>query len=158
MRAVIDTCVIVDVLQSRKPFCEDAQAVLLLAANRQFEGFLTEKAVVDIYYLTHRIMHNGSETKAVLTKLCTLFRLLDTTALDIRNAIAAEDVSDFEDAVMIETAVRSGMDCIVTRNPKDYAKAKLPVYAPADFIHLMTEHPENDPVGICSILQERKRS
>ena len=66
---------------------------------------------------------------------------MDTTALDIRNAISA-DVSDFEDAVMIETAVRSGMDCIVTRNIKDYAKAKLPVYAPADFLRLMMEDQE----------------
>ena len=94
MRAVIDTCVIVDALQSREPFCEDAQAVFLLAANRQFEGFLTAKAVTDIYYLTHRKTHSDPETRDVLTKLCTLFQLVDTTALDIRNAISA-DVSDF---------------------------------------------------------------
>lgn len=30
MRVVVDTCVIMDALQSREPFCEDAQAVLLL--------------------------------------------------------------------------------------------------------------------------------
>ena len=141
MRAVIDTCVVVDALQSREPFCEDAQAVFLLAANRQFEGFLTAKAVTDIYYLTHRKTHSDPETRDVLTKLCTLFQLVDTTALDIRNAISA-DVSDFEDAVMTETAVRSGMDCIVTRNIKDYAKAKLPVYAPAVFLRLMMEDQE----------------
>ena len=40
MRAVIDTCVIVDALQSREPFCKDAQSIFLLCANRQFEGFL----------------------------------------------------------------------------------------------------------------------
>ena len=34
MRAVIDTCVIVDALQSREPFCEDAQSIFLLCANR----------------------------------------------------------------------------------------------------------------------------
>ena len=34
---------------------------------------------------------------------------------------------------MIETAVRSGMDCIVTRNTKDYAKAAIPVYTPGEF-------------------------
>ena len=39
MRAVIDTCVIVDALQSREPFCKDAQSIFLLCANRQFEGF-----------------------------------------------------------------------------------------------------------------------
>ena len=53
MRAVIDTCVIVDALQSREPFCKDAQSIFLLCANRQFQGFLTAKAITDIYYLTH---------------------------------------------------------------------------------------------------------
>ena len=137
MRAVIDTCVIVDALQSREPFCKDAQSIFLLCANRQFEGFLTAKAITDIYYLTHRQTHSDKATRDVLTKLCA-------TALDIRKAISAE-ISDFEDAVMVETAVRSGVDCIVTRNTKDYSKAPIPVYAPAEFIELLTETSEDQP-------------
>ena len=97
MRAVIDTCVIVDALQNREPFCKDAQSVFLLCANRQYEGFLTAKAVTDIYYLTHRQTHSGKATREILTKLCTLFSLFDTAAIDIRKAISAE-ISDFEDA------------------------------------------------------------
>ena len=120
MRAVIDTCVIVDALQSRDPFCKDAQSIFLLCANRQFEGFLTAKAITDIYYLTHRQTHSGKATRDILTKLCALFGLLDTASLDIRKAISAE-IPDFEDAVMVETAVRSGADCIVTRNTRDYS-------------------------------------
>ena len=40
---------------------------------------------------------------------------------------------------MIETAVRSGAGCIVTRNTGDLMKAPIPVYAPAEFIELLTE-------------------
>ena len=138
MKAMIDTCVIVDALQSREPFCKDAQSIFLLCANQQFEGFLTAKASTDIYYLMHRHTHNDKSIRIVLSKLCTLFGLLDTTAVDIRKAISAE-VSDFEDAVMIETAIRSGMDCIVTRNTKDYSKASLSVYTPAELIKLLTK-------------------
>lgn len=138
MKAVIDTCVIVDALQCREPFCKDAMSIFLLCANRQFDGLLTAKAITDIYYLTRRQTHSDKETREILTKLCTLFGLLDTTALDIRKAITAE-TSDFEDAVMIETAIRSGTDCIVTRNTRDYAQAKLPVYTPAEFLKLLTE-------------------
>jgi predicted nucleic acid-binding protein len=144
MRAVIDTCVVVDVLQSRMPFCKDAQTVFLLCANRQYEGFLTAKAVTDIYYLTHRQTHSDKTAREILTKLCALFGLLDTAALDIRRAISAE-VSDFEDAVMIETAFRSGIDCIVTRNTKDYSKAPIPVYPPERFAELLSEAGENFP-------------
>ena len=138
MRTVIDTCVIVDALQSREPFCKEAQSIFLLCANRQFEGFLTAKAITDISYLTHRQTHSDKATRDVLTKLCALFVLLDTTALDIRKAISAE-ISDFEDAVMVETAVRSGADCIVTRNTKDYAKAQIAVCTPEEFIQQINE-------------------
>ncbi len=138
MRTVIDTCVIVDALQSREPFCKEAQSIFLLCANRQFEGFLTAKAITDIYYLTHRQTHSDKATRDVLTKLCALFVLLDTTALDIRKAISAE-ISDFEDAVMVETAVRSGAVCIVTRNTKDYAKAQIAVCTPEEFIQQIDE-------------------
>ena len=138
MRTVIDTCVIVDALQSREPFCKESQSIFLLCANRQFEGFLTAKAITDIYYLTHRQTHSDKATRDVLTKLCALFVLLDTTALDIRKAISAE-ISDFEDAVMVETAVRSGADCIVTRNTKDYAKAQIAVCTPEEFIQQIDE-------------------
>ena len=142
MRAVVDTCVVVDALQSREPFCKDAQALFLLCANRSFEGFLTAKSITDIYYLTHHQTHSDKTTRDILTKLCALFGLLDTTSHDIRNAISA-DILDFEDAVMIETAVRSGADCIVTRNVKDYAGSPICVYTPSEFVQLLTGPAEN---------------
>ena len=58
MRAFIDTCIIVDTLQSREPFIDDARTMFLQAANKRFEGFITAKASTDIYYLTHRYTHN----------------------------------------------------------------------------------------------------
>ena len=137
MRAVIDTCVVVDALQSREPFCADAQAIFMLCANHECDGFLTAKAVTDIYYLSHRQTHSDAAARDILTRLCSLFHLLDTTASDIRRAISS-DISDFEDAVMIETALRYRADCIITRNIRDYAAAQIPVYTPAEFIGMHT--------------------
>lgn len=133
MRALIDTCIIIDAFQSRKPFCKEAQDIFLAVANKQFSGFITAKSVTDIYYLTHRHTHSDKETRVVLNKLFTLFDLLDTTGMDCRKAISS-DISDYEDAVMVESALRAGMDCIVTRNIKDYTKSQVFVYNPADFL------------------------
>lgn len=137
MTALIDTCIIVDALQSREPFCPDAQNIFLLCANNTFEGFITAKSVTDIYYLAHRQTHSDIATRDILLKLFSLFGLLDTSASDIRNAITSE-LSDYEDAVMTEIALRSGIKCIVTRNVKDYRKPPVPVYTPAEFIELLT--------------------
>jgi predicted nucleic acid-binding protein len=136
MRVLLDTCVIVDALQSRVPFADDAQKIFIDAANQQFEGYITAKSAADIYYLIHRCTHSDAETRKILVKLYTLFSILDTTSIDCRKAISSE-MSDYEDAVMAETAIRSGMDCIVTRNMKDYAKACIQVYQPCDFLNLL---------------------
>lgn len=136
MKALMDTCIIIDALQNRQPFCEDAQKIFLLCANDEFEGFLTAKAITDIYYLTHRYLHNDKATREIIVKLCKLFSIVDTSSLDIINALSSE-VSDFEDAVIIESALRYGTDCIVTRNVKDYSKSSIPVFDLEEFISLL---------------------
>ena len=138
MRALIDTCVIVDVLQSRVPFVEDAQKIFLLAANQQFIGCITAKSTTDVYYLTHRLTHDDKSSRTVLSKLFTLFEVVDTAGMDCRRAIPSE-VSDYEDAVMIETALRTEVDCIVTRNTRDYSRSPVTVYSPEEFIKKLEE-------------------
>lgn len=138
MKAMIDTCIVVDALQKRESFFPEAESIFLLCANLKFDGFLSAKAITDIYYLTHQQTHSNEETRKIIRTLCNLFHLLDTTSLDIQKAISSE-VSDFEDAVRIETAIRSKLDCIVTRNTSDYKKSVIPVYTPSEFIKLVDE-------------------
>ena len=133
MRALLDTCVIIDALQSREPFCKNAQAIFLAAANNQFIGCISAKSVTDIYYLTHRHTHDDKAARTVLSKLFTLFDVLDTAGIDCRHAIPSA-ISDYEDAVMVETAVRTESDCIVTRNGRDFQKSGILVYTPEEFL------------------------
>jgi hypothetical protein len=44
------------------------------------------------------------------------------------------DYRDFEDAVQMISAVQCKVDCLITRNPKDYSPALLPVMPPVDFL------------------------
>lgn len=139
MRALLDTCVIIDAMQNREPFCKDAQELFLAAANNLFVGCITAKASTDIYYLMHRHTHSDKASREVLNKLYSLFEVADTAGIDCRRAIPSP-VSDFEDAVMIETAARTEVDCIVTRNEQDFVKSTVPVLSPKDFLSkLMTE-------------------
>lgn len=143
MRVLVDTCVIIDALQSRAPFAEAAQKLFIHSANKQFEGYITAKSVTDIYYLTHRLIHSDIETRKILNKLFTLFHLLDTASIDCKKAISSE-VDDYEDAVMVETAIRSEMNLIVTRNVKDYTKTSVKVCEPSVFLKLLDTENETD--------------
>ena len=111
MKVLIDTCIIIDALQDRKPFSKHAQQIFLETANRTFIGCITAKSITDIYYLTHKATHNDEATREILHKLFSL-------------------------AVMSETASRNALDYIITRNVKDYSQSKIPVYMPESFLHL----------------------
>ena len=140
MRAFIDTCVVIDALQSREPFAKDAQGVFLAAANNLFLGYISAKSVTDVYYLMHRHTHDDKASRDILNKLFALFDVLDTAGIDCRKAVLSP-VSDFEDAVMVETALRNEVDCIVTRNLRDFTKSPVPVYEPKAFLKLLeTDH------------------
>ena len=141
MRVVVDTCVVLDAIQEREPFREEAQEVVLAVANKVIEGFLTAKSSTDIYYLLHRHTHSDVETRKLLAKLFALFELIDTDGMDCRRAVSSQ-LSDYEDAVMVETALRSGMDCIVTRNERDYKASPVPVYTPTEFLKLLPSEDE----------------
>ena len=136
MIAIIDTCVIIDALQSRQPFCVPAQNIFLSVANERFVGCITAKSVSDIYYLTHRLTHSDKETRKILTKLFSLFQVIDTAGADCYHAIPSP-VSDYEDAIMIETAVRMEANCIVTRNIDDYKLSIVTVYSPDKFLKVL---------------------
>ena len=139
MRVLIDTCVIIDALQAREPFKENAEKIFIKAANKEFNAFITAKSATDIYYLTHRSTHSDSATRKIMAKLFILFEPLDTAGLDCRKAILSE-MTDYEDAVMAETALRTEMDCIITRNIKDYAKSPVKVYQPSEFLYYLESH------------------
>ena len=66
MRVLVDTCVIIDALQSRVPYAEVAQKILIYTANKQFDGYITAKSVTDIYYLTYCLTHSDVETRKIL--------------------------------------------------------------------------------------------
>ena len=142
MRVLIDTCVIIDALQNREPFNVDAQKIFMAVANRQCSGFVSAKSVTDIYYITHRATHSDKETRKILNALLFLFDILDTTGMDCRRALTVEKVSDYEDAVMIETAAREDIDYIVTRNKRDYKDSSVPVMSPMELLRLLDEDRE----------------
>ena len=132
----MDTCVIIDVLQDRKPFSDDAKLLFLAVANQKIKGFLSAKSVTDIYYLIHRHTHSDQESRKILNKLFTLFGVLDTIGDDCRKAVFSE-MKDYEDAVMVQSAWRCDMDGIVTRNVKDYEKANVPIFSPKQLLEEM---------------------
>ena len=134
MKALIDTNVVIDSLQSREGFLEDARQIMLRITD--YEGYIAASSITDIFYLQSRFFRSKKKAKQNLNDLLKLFSILDTTANDCRNALR-NDAPDFEDAVLLESAMREGLDAIVTRNKKDFKNASIKIYTPSEFLKII---------------------
>ena len=141
MKALIDTCIIIDFLQKREPFDKAAYQILRASAADLFTGCITAKSATDIYYLMHRHTHSDQAARSQLNSLLALVSVLDTDAEDIFHALSS-NVRDFEDAVMSETAARNHLDHIITRNIRDFANSLIPACTPDEFLMLLTSEGE----------------
>ena len=140
MKALIDTNVIVDVLQQREPWCEDGNRIFLAIANEVITGCLTAKEIADIHFFSRKQFKGqknvDSLARDVVTKLMSLFEIIDTLAADCQTAVGISN-HDFEDAIMISSARRAGADCIITRDSEHYRGAQIPVYNPEEFLKML---------------------
>lgn len=134
MKVLIDTNVILDAIEVRRDFFDDSSEVISLAT--EYDGFIAASNVTDIYYIEHKRNHSKTKTIKLMKGLFKVFGILDTAATDCYNALRS-DIPDFEDAVLVESALRSGIDCIVTRNTKDFKNSGIKVYSPAEFLKLL---------------------
>jgi len=140
MKVLIDTNVVVDVLQQREPWFSDGAAIFAAVANRQIVGCLSSKQIADLHFFSRK-QFKGQENvdakaRQVIGKLMSLFEVVDTLGMDCQNAMGINN-GDYEDAILMESAVRSGMDCIVTRNLEHFNPSPIPVYTPQDYIQTM---------------------
>ncbi len=58
---------------------------------------------------------------------------------DLLEAADAWPGSDFEDNIQVESAIRAGVDCIVTRDPRGFAGSPISVLTPADLLAVLQE-------------------
>ena len=133
MKVLIDTNIIIDALTAREPWNKNAEKIFFMAANYIAQMYITANTATDIYYLLRKYLKNPEEAKQTMSKLFSLFGILDVTGNDCINALSST-IPDYEDAVLEQSAISAHMDCIVTRNIKDYKSSSIRAFLPEEFI------------------------
>ena len=102
-------------------------------ADKRINGFITASSVTDIFYICKRQTQNLEEARKILTITLALLNICPVD-LDILETALNSNLSDFEDAVQIACAEAQNLDVIVTRNPKDFQTANVPVMSASKII------------------------
>lgn len=135
MRVLLDVNIILDLLLDREGFAEEAVTIWEANNSSKIEIFIAAITPTILFYVARKkkgleIARQYIEDILAATQVCPLSRqiFLQATKLPFK---------DFEDAVQVASAMYSKLDCIVTRDLKDYKNSTLQVYSPSDFIALI---------------------
>ena len=136
MKIIFDTCIILDYLLDREEYSSNAEKLIIKAARNRLQGLITVKSLMDVHYILKHTIHNEEKIREIISTLLDSFALVDSTGENAVRALSS-DVNDYEDALMIETAVSYEADGIVTRNLRDYRKSSIRIYNPEELLAVL---------------------
>ena len=133
MKILVDLNVLLDFLQRREPFFEDAASILDGVLYRKFDGVLAVHAITTAFYLLSK-GRSAESTREAVQWLIGTFEIPPCDKGALEEAIDS-GFADFEDAVTSVQARRSGCEFIVTRNRVDFVRSTVPALTPVEFLN-----------------------
>jgi predicted nucleic acid-binding protein len=131
----IDSDIFLDTILDRKPHNEFSNELINLCEKNEIGGYTSSLVVANIYYIINKISSHQKAIQAI-SKIRSLVTVLSFTDKEIGGSINAE-FGDFEDGVQYFIAVNNKIDCIITRNTKDFQKASISVLTPKEFLQTL---------------------
>lgn len=130
MNVLFDTNVFLDILCKREPFYSDSRRAAEYVLEEKIIGFVSVQSLKDIFYFVSKAA-NEEDSFKVVERLSTTFKQIGVLPEDSLTALMS-DFSDYEDGLIDASAVRSGIDMILTRDKYGFVGSDLLIVAPED--------------------------
>jgi len=135
MNILFDINVILDSLFDREPYGKYSALLINAVEESVINGFLTADSITTLFYLIQKVK-NKQNAKNTIKLLLHLFEISPVNRAVIQEAINI-NFSDFEDAVVYQSAFFNNCDGIVTSNTKDFMKSKITIYNPKELLNVI---------------------
>ena len=129
----VDTNIVIDLLQKREEFFEEAQELFTLADQKKIKLSISSLTMANTHFLLSR-HYNSNEARKILSKFKVLVEVLALDDKIIELALAS-DMKDFEDAIQFYTAIENNAHMIITRNKKDFQKQNIPILTAREYLN-----------------------
>ncbi len=128
-RIFVDTNILVDLLADRKPFSKHATAIFKAAEGNKIMLYTSSHSIATTYYLLKKFIDDNA-LREILLGLLEYVSVIPVDT-DVLSKGLRSKQKDFEDAIQIFCASNIiEVDCIVTRNIKDFKGSEILVMAP----------------------------
>ena len=131
----LDTNIIVDLIADRKPFSKYAIQIFQKAELKEIELFTSSHSIATTHYLLKKYLAE-KELRDVLYNLLDYINVI-AVDVDILKKGLRSNHKDFEDSIQILCASSiEKIDCIVTRNTKDFKASEIPAFNPDEILSI----------------------
>lgn len=135
-KAFIDTNILVDLIADRKPFSKFAIEIFNLSEQKKIKLYTSSHSIATTHYLLKKYLEE-KELRSVLYDLLSFIKIIPIGIDTLKKGLRSSH-KDFEDAIQIISAgTIEEIDCIITRNIKDFRESDIPVYSPDEFILIL---------------------
>ena len=128
-KVFLDTNIIVDLIADRKPFSKYSIEIFKKAEEKKIKLFTSSHSIATTHYLLKKYL----EEKILRDVLYNLLDYVTVIAVDtdvLKKGLRSKH-RDFEDSIQILCASTiEKIDCIVTRNTKDFRESEILVLTP----------------------------
>ena len=125
----VDTNIIVDLLADRKPYSKFAIDLFRKAEEKKVILFTSSHTIATTHYLLKKHI-DEKELREILHHLLDFISVVSIDSDTIKKGLRSKH-KDFEDALQIICASSvQKIDCIVTRNIKDFRNSEILVLTP----------------------------
>jgi predicted nucleic acid-binding protein len=129
----VDTNILVDLIADRRPFSKFAVEIFSKAEDKKIKLFTSSHSIATTYYLLKKYV-DEKELREVVLNILDYVHVI-AIDLDIIKKGLKSKHKDFEDALQIISAYSvEKIDCIVTRNIKDFKDSEILVLTPDELI------------------------
>lgn len=132
MKALIDTNIYLDIALQRPTLMQGSLAVFEHSANSSTPLLLSPHSLATISYMSEKVLGK----KHALNLVEQLLALVEIAHFKHADAVLALDLNgpDFEDSLVIATAMSNEAECIITRNGKDFKHSPITVFSPEAYL------------------------
>lgn len=130
---LIDTNIILDILEKREPFYGSSNDVLLCCASKEINGYIALHSVSNIFYILRK-QYPAEARRRLLLGILAFLQVANAKHENVRHALERNDFPDFEDCLQDECALENNVDYIITRNTNDFKNSNVPALTPMEFL------------------------
>ena len=130
----LDTNVLLDIVTNRYPFSASAIEIFDFCQKENIKMHATSQSIATLHYLAKKMVEE-KELRSFIEDLLDTISIIAVTETILKKSLKSNH-KDFEDAIQIVSAQSiNDMNCIVTRDLKDFKNAEIKVYTPDQFLN-----------------------